>query len=104
MIYLLFSVLVLIASPINGSKKTRISRKQSKHQISGWNKLAGRTLVLNARFGAWPEKTVIISLGGIAIPFKRLPKMRFFLHPLFGWYMRFIEHSPKTGQKMIKTP
>lgn len=64
-------------------KIQKINKKQIGNQIFWWNKLTRRTLVLSARFGAWSEKTVIISLGGLAIPFKRSHKESVFSSAIF---------------------
>jgi hypothetical protein len=42
--------------------------------------LAGRTLVHNARFGAWSKKAVIISLGSLLSRSGDYLLMSFFLH------------------------
>lgn len=79
-------------------------KEQLKNQIFWWNKLADSTLVHNARFGAWSEKTVIISLGSLAILFKRLRKVCFFLHPFFDHNHCSIKNPKPLRITVMKKP
>lgn len=63
-----------------------INRELIRYRIFWWNKLTLGTLVLNARFGAWSERTVMISLGDLVIPFRRLHRDLFFPPPFFYPY------------------
>jgi hypothetical protein len=99
MFYIIVSVIsVLVLSMVNCLAIQKLESKKG-NQSSWWNKLTGRTLVLNARFGAWSEKTVVISLGGIAIPFKRLLNKSVFSFTIFLIIRSFLYKFK--GHKML---
>ena len=58
-------------------------KRNNEFNYFWWNQLTGRTLVLNARFGAWSKKAVIISLGGLPSRSGDYFKISFFLHHFF---------------------
>jgi hypothetical protein len=59
---IIVNVISLLVNVIFTLKKVD---SRSKLNVFWWNQLTVRTLVLNARFGAWSERNVIISVRGL---------------------------------------